>query len=137
MQEYDFEIRYKKGNLQVADTLSRNVEIEANEIAAFREIRDSWYIRRMEEVIRFPNKYKNWMVSENMLYRHTKDEMLDPFYNREEAWRLVLPFELREQTLWDAHNEPCSGHLGLDKTYSRQARDFYWPGMYYDVRAYV
>ena len=76
------------------------------------------------------------MVIENMLYRHTKDEMLDPFYNREETWRLVLPFELKEQVLWDAHNESCSGHLGLEKTYSCLARDFYWPGMYHNVRAY-
>ena len=101
------------------------------------EIKHAWYIKRLEDVIRFPKKFKNWAVVDIMLYKHTKDEMLDPFYNREEAWRLVLPFELREQALWDAQNEPSSGHLGLEKTYSRLARDFYWPGMYYDVKAYL
>ena len=36
-----------------------------------------------------------------------------------------------------AHDPPSSGHLGVDKTYARLARDFYWPGCYRDVADYV
>ena len=138
LQEYDFEIYYKKGSLQVVgDTLSRNIDTEDGEIAAFREIKDQWYIKRIEEVQRNSKKFKYWLVIDNMLYRYNKDELLDPLYSREEGWRLVVPREYREQVMWDAHNEASSGHLGVQKTYDRVARDFYWPGVYVDVKNYV
>ena len=138
LQEYDFEIRYKKGSLQVvADALSRNINLSENEIAAFREIKDKWYIERVRDVQKTPRKFQNWQVIDGMLYKHTVDPLLDPLYNREEAWRLVVPLEYREQVMWDAHNEASSGHFGVEKTYSRVARDFYWPGFYHDIRSYV
>ena len=33
----------------------------------------------------------------------------------------------------DAHCLPSSGHLGIEKTYDRIAREYYWKGVYYDV----
>ena len=138
LQQYDFEVQYKKGTLQVvADALSRNVDLAEEEIAAFREIKDEWYSRRINEVIQRPKKYKDWIVVDGLLYKHTKDDLLDPLYSKDEGWRLVVPVNYREQVLWDAHNEASSGHLGVEKTYDRVARDFYWPGVYVDVKAYV
>ena len=77
------------------------------------------------------------MVLDNMLYKHTVDDLLDPIYNRDEGWRLVVPTEYREKVLWEGHDEPFSGHLGLEKTYDRIVREYYWPGIYRDVRIYV
>ena len=35
--------------------------------------------------------------------------------------------------MWDAHSTPSSGHLGVEKTYDRIAREYYWKRMYHDI----
>ena len=55
----------------------------------------------------------------------------------EEKLKLVVPSELRERVMYDTHCAPSSGHLGIDKTYDRVAREYYWKGMYYDVNNFV
>ena len=72
-----------------------------------------------------------------MLYKHSIDDQLDPIYNKDEGWRLVVPLEYRDQVLWDGHNEPFSGHLGVEEIHVRFAREFYWPDIYRDIRQYV
>ena len=37
----------------------------------------------------------------------------------------------------DAHSTPSSGHLGVEKTYDRIAREYYWKGKYHDVNNFV
>ena len=71
---------------------------------SFREIEDKWYLDRMKEIQERPKKYSDWMIADGMLYKHTKDKLMDPLYGREEAWRLVVPENYREQVPWDAHN---------------------------------
>ena len=48
-----------------------------------------------------------------------------------------MPSEYRDRVLRDAHCLPSSGHLGVEKTYDRIAREYYWRGMYYDVVSFV
>ena len=58
LQEYDCETHYKKGSLQVvADTLSRNIDTGEHQIAAFQEIKYSWYGKRCKDVIKSPPKF--------------------------------------------------------------------------------
>ena len=60
LQEYDFEIHYKKGSLQVvADALSRNIILGNDEIVAFEEVKNTWYNRRIEEVLRNAKKFSD------------------------------------------------------------------------------
>ena len=87
----------------------------------------------LDEVENFPYKYRNWKIEEGQLYRYRIDQLLDPVLNREEGWRLVVPLEYRERVMRDAHCLPSSGHLGIEKTYDRIAREYYWKGVYYDV----
>ena len=88
MQEYDFEIHYKKGLLQVvAYALSRNVSLGNDEIASFKEVKDTRYNRRIEEVLKNSKKFPDWIVIDNMLYEFTKNDLLDPLYDREKGWR--------------------------------------------------
>ena len=37
----------------------------------------------------------------------------------------------------DAHCTPSTGHLGIEKTFDRIAREYYWKGFYYEVTAFV
>ncbi|XP_070154043.1 uncharacterized protein [Polyergus mexicanus] len=93
--EYDYEIVHRKGALHhVPDALSRMYEsdtevkiivaVEANIIA---NTTDAWYLKSKA------------IVSDIV-------EDLD-------RWKLVLPKELRETALREAHETPQSGHLGL------------------------
>jgi hypothetical protein len=53
--------------------------------------------------------------------------------------RLCVPSDsrIRTQLLGEHHDTPSSGHLGFDKTYSLLARQFFWPKMAKDIRAYI
>lgn len=35
------------------------------------------------------------------------------------------------------HNDPLSGHFGVNKTYQKIRRSYYWPGMYNEIKQYV
>ncbi len=51
--------------------------------------------------------------------------------------RLVPPASKIKDILYDNHDNPNAGHLGIKKTYSRIASQYYWPGLYTDVQMYV
>ena len=50
--------------------------------------------------------------------------------------QLCLPTQLRDDVLKLAHDSPMAGHLGDKKTRDRILADFYWPGMYNQIRQY-
>lgn len=138
MQQWDFDIIHRRGALnQLPDALSRMYEDDPLEVAAFEEIEDEWYDRRMKEVKETPAKYQTWKIEDEMLYKYRNDPLLDPIATPQEGWRLVVPANHRASVLTEAHRAPSSGHLGVEKTYDRVAREYYWPGAWHDVHAYV
>ncbi|CAB3998780.1 Transposon Ty3-I Gag-Pol poly [Paramuricea clavata] len=44
-------------------------------------------------------------------------------------YQIVIPKPYREEVLRLAHETPLSGHLGINKTYEKIIRHFYWPGV--------
>ena len=50
--------------------------------------------------------------------------------------QVVLPLDYRKLILETAHDLPTSGHLGVNATYDRIVRSFFWPGMKRDVQQY-
>ena len=44
---------------------------------------------------------------------------------------------LRDQILYEAHNTPLSGHVGVKRTLARVCQLFWWKRMYADVQEYV
>ncbi|CAB0027848.1 unnamed protein product [Trichogramma brassicae] len=139
LQHWNFTFEHRKGTqMKVPDFLSRMAdEDEEEEIAAFETIEDPWYLNRMQEVQEMPKKFGSWRVENGILYRHREDPLLDPIDGGTEAWRVVVPEEHRARILSEAHEERSAGHLGQQKTYDRVARDYYWPGMWHDVREHV
>jgi Reverse transcriptase (RNA-dependent DNA polymerase)/RNase H-like domain found in reverse transcriptase/Integrase zinc binding domain/Integrase core domain len=53
--------------------------------------------------------------------------------------RLVVPngAGLREQLLYDAHDAPLAGHVGMAKTLDHLQRHYWWPGIARDAEEYV
>ncbi len=52
------------------------------------------------------------------------------------VFQVVVPHSYREQILCFAHDHALSGHLGVNKTFSRISRYFYWPGLKSAVSEY-
>ena len=50
--------------------------------------------------------------------------------------QIVVPKSFRHEILSIAHENPMSGHLGINKTYHKIINHFYWPGFKSDVSKY-
>ncbi|CAB0038053.1 unnamed protein product [Trichogramma brassicae] len=139
MQQWDFVIEHRKGALHhLPDALSRVFTDEDGEVrvCSMAEITDEWYLRMLEEVEKHPARYPQWRVDEGRLYRFKRNSLLDPVAGREGDWKLVVPEEWK-RILRDSHNEPATGHLGVEKTYDRVAQEYFWRSCYHDVEEYM
>jgi transposase InsO family protein len=53
------------------------------------------------------------------------------------SYQIVVPQKYRQEILRLAHDVPSAGHLGVNKTFAKVARHFYWPGIRKSVSNYV
>lgn len=138
MQQFDFVIKHRKGKDHVVpDMLSRMLpKVDLINGDDFGNISDPWYIKMLKIVSELPGKYPTWRSTGNVLYKlvDTSRCGLDPHI---EAWKLVVPKNLRQEVLHDMHDSPTSGHLGVFKTYARLTERYYWPKCKSDVAKYV
>lgn len=143
--EYDYEIVHRKGALHhVPDALSRMYESDT-EITALAAVpadlvantADEWYRKRFEGVADRTKRYTDWKIVDGQLYYCRPKAIISEIVDDLDRWKLVLPQELREEALREAHDEPQSGHLGVDKTFQRLAVAYFWPNMFRDVAKYV
>lgn len=139
--EYDFTIIHRKGALHhVPDALSRTPENDIADGEAAKRMQptdDRWYIQRYRAVQRVPDRFPEWKVVHNRLYCHRRSDFVSLEMEDYDAWKLVLPRELRAQAITESHDLPQAGHLGVDKTYRRLTTQYYWPNMLRDVIAFV
>ena len=91
----------------------------------------------MNAVIQNPKKFPHWRVENNLLYVYRPDRLLNPLITDLDSWKLELPSTERRKVITEAHNPPQSGHLGIEKTFARIAKYYYWPGFFYDTQKYV
>ena len=82
-------------------------------------------------------KFLRWRIQNDLIYYYRLNPITDPIIPDLDAWKLVLPQADRERALFEAHNSPQAGHLGIDKSFDRLASHYYWPGFYYDTACYV
>lgn len=52
-------------------------------------------------------------------------------------WQVVCNFETLADILWFHHSSPTSGHNGMQATYKRVSRVYYWRSMVKDIKHYV
>lgn len=65
-----------------------------------------------------------FMMKQGLLYRQSE----------EEGSQLVVPKAQLRKVLELSHSIPWSGHMGFMKTLRRVSKQFYWPGMYTEVK---
>jgi transposase InsO family protein len=69
-----------------------------------------------------------FVVQKGILYRACRDK------RGETQYQLVVPKELRDKVFSLGHETLLSGHRGVGKTVGRISQDFYYPGMYQDLK---
>ena len=54
-------------------------------------------------------------------------------------WRICVPDDrlCKQHVMYQAHDHPTAGHMGVRKTYDALARQYYWPGIRAYSRTYV
>ena len=71
------------------------------------------------------------------------NDNLQDWQKYDEVWwkgdRLVVPCVCHVQSalLWDYHDSPSAGHLGVNKTLHNMQRSFWWQGMLSDINEYI
>ena len=74
-------------------------------------------------------QFSRLVMKEGILYRRVR------FNPGDVVDQLILPQELRRNTMYSAHEE--MNHQGVEKTAWIIRSRFYWPGMYKDIRKHV
>ena len=69
-----------------------------------------------------------------------EDGLLYRYFRRSESERilrqLVVPRTLRRRVITLAHDTAMAGHLGIRKTTDRVLQNFFWPGIFSDIRRF-
>uniref|UniRef100_A0A3B3HSJ7 Gypsy retrotransposon integrase-like protein 1 n=1 Tax=Oryzias latipes TaxID=8090 RepID=A0A3B3HSJ7_ORYLA len=71
-----------------------------------------------------------YFLDNNLLMRRWSDGLET---GGRDVYQVVVPTDYRNKVLSLAHDHPWSGHLGVNKTYNRILRHFFWPGLKADV----
>ena len=152
LEEYNFTVIYKKGNLNTnADVMSRlagNLKTDTIELTEFSNVvtkkentEAQHQDKLMQEVMMtiatwnetsnvtkslqpFFEKKDELFMDEDIMYRQVSDEH-------------ILPPSLQEKVLWILHDSPTAGHLGVDRTESRFKENYYWPNMRKIIAQYI
>ena len=104
---FDMIIVHRPGSQnQVPDALSRALE----NICASREVStgDAWYADQFEKVRDHSDKFPDWKIDRGHLFVHKPDQWVDPLIGDRDAWKLVVPAELKRQVLKDSHDSPAA-----------------------------
>ncbi|KYB29879.1 hypothetical protein TcasGA2_TC034535 [Tribolium castaneum] len=151
LQPYNLVIEYTPGKANtIADFLSRpateessmictvQIDLPARSDADIRneQLKDPEVKKILDELmssnpeIAQPWSSRGYVTNRGVLYRYSQAD------DYEEA-QLVVPHHERLHIMKQHHDSPTGGHYGVDKTYSKIACRYYWPGMRRDVSDYL
>jgi hypothetical protein len=103
----------------------------------FGKVKDTWYMRRMQQVEHFPDKWPDWMVENGRMYHLRLYQLGKVISITTDRWKLVVPLNFRDRVLEENQDLPPAGHLSITKTFLCISQNFYWPGIFRDVVKYV
>jgi hypothetical protein len=154
MNEFDFEIKYKKGVTMPADYLSRNVIAALNDatvsIDPFTPDLHSLQAKDPELIkIQYFLKNRKWPLNTSKSEIRRLLPITTSFVNENNTiWvrlidhdyprtALFLPQIYRKRVICNAHGSILSGHDALTKTYIRISSSYFWPTIKTDIQAHL
>ncbi|GLV33171.1 hypothetical protein CBL_10518 [Carabus blaptoides fortunei] len=96
-----------------------------------------WYNKKLREVRRHPQGHPDFQIRDRQLYRRFWNPADLSELGDLSEWKKCVATPQRAQILYEHHNAPHAGHMGIAKTITRIALRYYWPGMYRDITKYV
>lgn len=145
LQAFKFTVSHRKGSENIVpDALSRSVSAEVNSLTLIEpeidlnssHFEDEDYEELKVKIRENEEKYPDLRIVDKYVYFRTEHYTGDET-QEQEAWKLWIPKNLREQVLTRAHSSEICCHGGICKTLDLIRRSFYWPGMVRDVRKFI
>ena len=157
LQEYDYEVVYRKGAANInADALSRcsiNTVTTVTQRNSFMELK---HAQQDDPIVSILRKVKlnssqlpcgrNWKTQPFQRYKQLwtqleiREDVLCRAYTpnplKDAVTVPVLPLKLHREALVQCHDIPLAGHQGKEKTLERLRKEAYWVGMAQDVERY-
>ena len=154
MNEFDFEIKYKKGVTMPADYLSRIVIAALNDatvsIDPFTPDLHSLQAKDPDLIkVQYFLKNRKWPLNTTKSEIRRLLPITTSFVNENNTiWvrlidhdyprtALFLPQIYRKRVICNAHGSILSGHDALNKTYIRITSSYFWPTIKTDIQAHL
>jgi hypothetical protein len=93
---------------------------------SFNTLPEDFSLQQQQQLIK---QSKNYILKNNLLFK--KDRK-----NDKRLYRVITKEEL-STVLYIMHNDPTSGHLGINATFNKIRSRYYWPQYYEDIKKYV
>ena len=147
LQRFTFQWQYRPGRTNVADPISRRpADSDVRNIAALTRSKrasasvdidrdnDTSAAAAFKQSVVEGYVKDSWFANADNLTHLKSDKGL---WWHDDAIAIPDHGNLRSQLLYELHNAPYSGHLGVNRTTKLLEKDYWWPTLRSDVLQYV